>query len=235
MSAYAWVGRWVPSSAPEVGFEAAESWRHRFGAARGLGLHRRRFEATVGPLPQGLWEGAIELCDPAADLFPRLSAACGRYFFELRPAPAARSSTALTLPPAGAADPRRFPRTKGPDLARLAEFRSEMLIDATHDVVLGHFAETTTGALVGWSDSTLVLPAGRHLPSTTQYLIAQRARRLGVRVAVGALGVRMPLWFLNAVHGVSPVARIITLSGNSYILPQRSDQNKWQRWWWSFP
>ena len=73
MTSYVWQGRWVPASDTPQGFDCADSWRHEYGRARGLELHRMRFAAGAGPLPAGMWESALALLDASSDLFPRIS------------------------------------------------------------------------------------------------------------------------------------------------------------------
>lgn len=229
MRSYVWRDGWVETIRPAGEFVCAESWRHRFGRANGLGLHVRRFAAHAGEVPDGLWEATVALLGAKEELFPRVGATGGSFRLDIRPAPPPRAVTHLTV--ANAPDPRRFPLAKGPDLARLAEHRARYLAPGTDDVVLGEYAETTTGALVGWDGDTLVVPTGAHLPSVTQRQVADRARALGVEVVSGRLDEGMPLWFMNSVHGVSPVGRIVR-GGVAIDVPQHARASDWAAWWW---
>ncbi|WKD57416.1 hypothetical protein CAPI_04290 [Corynebacterium capitovis DSM 44611] len=224
VTVYTWAGRWVPSPHGPRIIDRAESWRHAHGRARFLELHMERF----GPAPPGLWDEALSLLDAPADLFPRLARAQGRFYLEVRPAPARRERTRLAL--VDAPDPRRSPTVKGPDLARLAAHRQRHLPAGTDDVVLGTFAETTTGALVGWRGTTLVTPRALHLPSTTQKAVVARARSLGHPVIEGELDPCEPLWFCNALHGISPVSTIVS-AGDLLSTPRFGGEGEWVGWW----
>ncbi|OIR45420.1 hypothetical protein [Corynebacterium sp. NML130628] len=102
-------------------------------------------------------------------------------------------------------------------------YRTQHLLPGSHDVILGDFAETTTGALVGWKEDTLVMPTGVDLPSTTQQLVAQRARGLEISIVNGPAGPDQPLWFLNAVQGISPVTALLTPAGARIEIPQHPE------------
>ncbi|WP_115686229.1 aminotransferase class IV [Corynebacterium senegalense] len=228
MTSYVWEGRWLPTRDEPRGFDCADSWRHDHGRARGLELHRERFAAGAGPLPAGMWDSALELLDASSDLFPRISVFDGRFRFDIRPAPPARQTTDLTL--AAAPDPRTAPLIKGPDLVRLAEHRRAHAIAGTDDIVLGDFAETTTGTLVGWVGDTLVLADATRLPSTTEALVAERAKALGHDITGGVLDPANPMWFLNALHGISPVRRVVSPTA-TIVLPRHPGEDEWRRWW----
>ncbi|WP_165164112.1 aminotransferase class IV [Corynebacterium qintianiae] len=229
MNSYLWNSEWVPTDAPAGTFDRAESWRHLHGRASGLDAHIRRFAGAPVPVPPGMWEAAVELLDPAQDLFPRVTVSGQLFRLDIRPAPPARATTSLTV--TGAPDPRRTPLVKGPDLVRLADHRARYLVSGTDDVVLGPYAETTTGALVGWEGDVLVVPQAEHLPSVTQAQVMERARHVGLRVRIGNLGPTMPLWFLNSVHGISPVDWVVTQEARVRV-PARPDSPRWAAWWW---
>ena len=187
-----------------------------------------------------MWEGALDLLDPTLELFPRISVCEGEFRFDIRPAPDVRMTTDLTV--CDAPDPRTSPLIKGPDLHRLLEHKRSFAAAGTDDVVLGDFAETTTGALVGWNGPTLVVPAAVHLPSTTEALVVERARSAGARVVRGQLTMNRPIWFLNALHGISPVRQIVRCTrgdekaagaADVFQLPRRWDEDEWRRWWWN--
>ncbi|MBA4504302.1 aminotransferase class IV [Corynebacterium sanguinis] len=228
MTSYVWQGRWVPTRDTPQGFDCADSWRHEYGRARGLELHRMRFAAGAGPLPAGMWENALALLDASSDLFPRISVYEERFRLDIRPAPPVRETTDLTL--VSAPDPRTMPLLKGPDLMRLAEHRRAHAIAGTDDVILGDFAETTTGTLVGWNGRTLVLPEATRLPSTTEALVVERGKKLGCDVAHGVLDPAKPMWFLNALHGISPVRRIVSHTA-VVLLPRSPGESEWRSWW----
>lgn len=220
-----------PGQEPDGPLQRVESWLNRGVAPRAYPLHVARF----GEAPDGLWPAAIELLThmyEGTPNFPRIARFGDDFYLHIRPAPPLREHTVLTwLDPIYVPDPRTQPLVKGPDLAALAEFRTKYLLPGTDDVIIGDFAETTTGALVGWDDETLVLPKAVHLPSTTQQLVARRAESLGIRVKEARLHPDQPLWFLNAVQGISPVSAVYREDGSVVRVPSQPDTGSWREWW----
>lgn len=182
-----------------------------------------------------MWPAAIELLThiyEGTPNFPRIAQFGNDFYLHIRPAPLLREHTVLTwLDTSDVPDPRTQPLVKGPDLAALAEFRAHHLVPGTDDVIIGDFAETTTGALVGWEGDMLVLPKAGHLPSTTQQLVARRAESLGIRVIEGKLRPNQPLWFLNAVQGISPVSAVNQSDGAVIPVPVYPGASEWRAWW----
>ena len=173
------------------------------------------------------------------DLFPRISLAAEQLRLDIRPAPLARPVTRLTY--AQAPDPRSQPLVKGPDFPALARYRAEYQDDGADDTVIvdssGAMVETTTGALVAWDGETLVLPTGTALPSITLHQVTRRAAALGIRTETRPLTLELatacPLWFLNSLHGISPVSELHAPTGTGVIYPPRSPHTTaWQHWWW---
>ncbi len=235
MRSFTWRGGLIPCQAPTGPFEAVDSWRHSCGRAHGLGLHLERFCRTAGPLPARFVDQMLALLEEG-ELFPRLSQASGELFLDVRPAPPARPATRLTY--AAAPDPRTRPRVKGPDFPAFQAYRETYQAPGTDDTVIagpdGAMAETTTGALALWDGDTLCLPAGAQLPSVTAHQVAAQARSLGYRVTrrplYPQLAADRPLWFLNSLHGISPVTEIHTLPG-IIASPPHPDLAAWQQWW----
>ncbi|QYH20564.1 aminotransferase class IV [Corynebacterium aquatimens] len=222
-----------PSAGP---FAVADSWRHSRGRTNGLDLHLARFERTAGPLPVSFVDAMLALLDPETELFPRIALVSGLLLFDVRPAPPARETTRLTW--VDAPDPRTQPLVKGPDFGSLAEYRQRFMLPGTDDVVIcehGAAAETTTGALVAWDGETLFVPDGVFLPSVTMDQVVARAGALGVSVEKRKLTLdlvaRQPLWFLNSLHGVSPVSEV-RVGRDVLTPPAHPDSAEWQRWWW---
>ena len=238
MSTYLWhEGSFIPSQPHPDPFDVADSWRMLGDAhSNALRLHLRRFESVAGPLPAGFVPTMLQLFAPG-DLFPRISLTAGQLRLDIRPAPPARPVTRLTY--AQAPDPRSQPLVKGPDFPALARYRAEHQVDGTDDTAIvdstGAMAETTTGALVAWDGETLVLPTGTALPSITLHQVTRRAAALGIRTETRPLTLELatacPLWFLNSLHGISPVTELHTPTGIIYP-PCNPHTAAWQQWWW---
>lgn len=242
MRSYRWSGGSFVECEPSPGpFDVADSWRHSRGRAHGLEAHLARFEATAGPLPHGFVRAMIGLLDPALELFPRIALSQEQLLLDVRVAPTARTHTRLTYVCANVdtTDPRTQPLVKGPDFGALAAYRERHQVPGTDDTVItdndGALLETTTGALVAWVDDALVVPDGVWLPSITMAQVAKRAGAFGRGVVKQKLSVELcannPLWFLNSLHGVSPVSEL--RAGEQTITPPtHSDAAEWQAWWW---
>ncbi len=238
VSTYLWhEGGFIPSQPHPGPFDVADSWRMLGDAhSSALRLHLRRFESVAGPLPAGFVPAMLQRFAPG-DLFPRISLAAGQLRLDIRPAPPARPVTRLTY--AQAPDPRSQPLVKGPDFPALARYRAEYQDDGADDTVIvdssGAMVETTTGALVAWDGETLVLPTGTALPSITLHQVTRRAAALGIRTETRPLTPELatacPLWFLNSLHGISPVTELHTPSGVIYP-PSNPHATAWQQWWW---
>ena len=238
MSTYLWhEGSFIPSQPHPGPFDVADSWRMLGDAhSNALPLHLQRFESVAGPLPAGFVPAMLQLMGPG-DLFPRISLAAEQLRLDIRPAPLARPVTRLTY--AQAPDPRSQPLVKGPDFPALARYRAEYQDDGADDTVIvdssGAMVETTTGALVAWDGETLVLPTGTALPSITLHQVTRRAAALGIRTETRPLTPELatacPLWFLNSLHGISPVTELYTPTGIIYP-PCNPHTATWQQWWW---
>lgn len=211
-----------------------DSWLASAAGARRCPLpedHWRRFALSCAALVPAL--GTDELDGFAARVrsrlagagacWPRLEAfADGRLLLHVRPAPARRPTTRLwTLP---GADLRTRPRHKGPDLAALAVARRAAQAHGADDAVLldaaGHVLEAASGAIAWWEGEDLCLPASEQgLPSVTLTRAVAAAGAAGVAVrrrdrAPSALAGRA-VWYLNALHGISPVVSWTGSAGSS--------------------
>lgn len=237
---------WQPITAQDVPsgpVQRAESWLTSGEPPRALAGHMARFGAT----PPQLWEATLQHLAAMAQqaqgetnlhttlqppMFPRLAQIGTRFYLHIRPAPSLRPTTVLTLlTDQSVPDPRTQPQIKGPDLAALASFRARHLCPGTDDVILGNFAETTTGALVGWQDKTLIIPQETHLPSTTQQRVVQHARAQNITIATGDLHTGQALWFLNAVQGISPVTAVVSHGVAPVSIRQHPAAQAWIAWW----
>ncbi|WP_408911636.1 aminotransferase class IV [Corynebacterium gottingense] len=236
MRKYAWRGSFVERDFPDGPLEVVDSWRHSSGRAHGLEAHLARFVRTAGPLPAGFVDAMLPLL-AEGELFPRIALSAGLLLLDVRPAPAPRACTALTYVTAD--DPRTKPEVKGPDFAAFRAYRSRYQVAGTDDTVIvdaeGAMLETTTGALVMWDGDTLCLPDGVWLPSITLHQVVARAESLGLpverrRLLPGA-GAEHPLWFLNSLHGISPVSEL--RDGTRVVTPPAHPSfDEWRDWWW---
>ncbi|MDK8305694.1 aminotransferase class IV [Corynebacterium imitans] len=236
MRRYAWHGSFVERDFPDGSLEVVDSWRHSSGRAHGLEAHLARFVRTAGPLPAGFVDAMLPLL-AEGELFPRIALSAGLLLLDVRPAPAPRPSTALTY--VAADDPRTKPEVKGPDFAAFRSYRDSYQVAGTDDTVIvdaqGAMLETTTGALVMWDGDTLCLPDGVRLPSITLGQVTTRAQQLGLRVERRRLFPELandhPLWFLNSLHGISPVSEL--WDGERVLTPPpHPDVDAWRAWWW---
>ena len=128
---------------------------------------------------------------------------------------------------------------KGPDFAAFRAYRSRYQVAGTDDTVIvdrhGAMLETSTGALVMWDGDTLCVSDGVWLPSVTLHQVVSRAERLGMRVERRRLypdaAAERPLWFLNSLHGISPVSELH--AGGAVITPPvHPSFVEWCDWWW---
>ena len=177
----------------------------RFGASclqAGVELDElRRFQIAVGAaLPmQGRW-------------FPRVELTPDGLALRLRRAPAPQRSARVLAGPRG--DPRRHPRSKGPDLELLARLRAQAREQGADELLLrdgsGALLEGALSSLLWWEDDALCTTPDEHvLPGVTRALLLARARERGVEVRL-----RAPLaeelagretWLTSALHGIRVV------------------------------
>lgn len=222
MRRYAWRGDFVECDVPDGPLDVADSWRHSYGRTNGLALHFERFSLAAGGLPEGFVDKLMPLLSEG-ELFPRIALSQGLLLLDVRSAPSPRPTTSLTYAPAS--DPRTQPEVKGPDFDAFRAYRSRHQVAGTDDAVIvdthGAMVETTTGALVMWDDDILCVPEGVWLPSITLHQVVARAERLGIRVERRRLTPELvaahPLWFLNSLHGISPVSELHV--GDEVITP----------------
>ena len=236
MRRYAWHGSFVPRDVPDGPLDVADSWRQSSGRTNGLNLHLQRFSRAAGPLPGGFVDRLMPLLSEG-ELFPRIALSQGLLLLDVRSAPPPRSSTALTY--TQAPDPRTQPEVKGPDFAAFRAYRSRYQVEGTDDTVIvdkhGAMLETTTGALVMWDGDTLCIPDGVWLPSVTLHQAVARAEEMGLPVQrrriTPELAAERPLWFLNSLHGISPVSELH--AGDTVITPPAHPCfDEWRDWWW---
>ncbi len=213
-------GRLVSCPDDARSLAAADSWLLRDGAVRALDLHRARFDASCRArgVPDArldaFWSGLDCLLPGTGAWFPRAElTAAGELRLRMRPAPAL--GTRLTASPYPGPDPRAEPRTKGPDLERLAQARAGAAAHGADEALLlsgeGFVLEGTTTSLLWWDGDTLCLPSAALpvLPGVTASLLVRLARE--ERVPVRYCHARLPdlsgreAWLVNALHGIRPV------------------------------
>jgi branched-subunit amino acid aminotransferase/4-amino-4-deoxychorismate lyase len=221
----------------------ADSWLVADGRVRGLHRHRRRFfrgciavarvprhqlhafwNAVVRELPRrGRWFPRVELCAP-----PRAE-------LRLRIRPAPPQGTAIRLWTWNGLDPRKAPRRKGPDLARLAEVRERARMKGADEALLttrsGLVLEATTSSLLWWEGPYLCMPspALTVLPGVTAHVLREIAGRSGTQVKYRRRRIRdldgREVWLVNALHGIRPVTRWV---GKSVVAGAAVRASEWQ-------
>ncbi|MEV5956592.1 aminotransferase class IV [Streptomyces sp. NPDC051987] len=216
-------GGWSPADAAGTVL-VADSWLVGEGRVRGLDRHAGRFGSACGRHfgraadDTNRFLRAVAASLPARGRwFPRVElVATGpgtRLRMWLRPAPA-RTATVRLWTAAGP-DRRRLPAVKGADLDHLAALRAAAVAAGADEALLvsaeGHVLEGSTTSVVWWRDDTLCgpPPGPGLLPGVTRALLGELARTAGHRVvteqATAADLAGLPVWTLNALHGIRPV------------------------------
>lgn len=198
----------------------ADSWLLRDGTVRALDLHRARFDASCrargvpGHHLGAFWAELGWRLPRTGAWFPRAElTASGELRLRMRPAPPL--GTRLTVRPHPGPDPRTEPRTKGPDLGRLAQVRAEAVAHGADEALLlsaeGFVLEGTTTSLLWWDGDTLCLPSASLpvVPGVTARLLVRLAREAQVRVRFCHARLAdlsgQETWLVNALHGIRPV------------------------------
>ena len=199
---------------------AADSWLVADGRVRAVERHWARFEATCrehGVQPEALaaFRSEVERALPAAGRwFPRVELRDdGELAFQMRPAPPRETTVVAWI--ADVPDPRRAPRRKGPDLARLAALRERAAAHGAGEAVLadadGRLLEGAFTSLLWWEGETLcaVPDDAPILPGITRALLIELACERGTPVAQrrpharGLAGTET--WLVSALHGIRVV------------------------------
>lgn len=216
-------GGWSPAGAAGRVL-VADSWLVDEGRVRGLDRHAGRFgsacprfsgppadttdrflRAVAASLPaRGRWFPRVELVATGPGTRLRMW---------LRPAPP-RTATVRLWTAAGP-DRRRLPTVKGADLDHLAALRAAAVAAGADEALLvspeGHVLEGATTSVVWWRDGTLCgpPPGPRLLPGITRALLGELVGTAGHQVvteqATAAELAGVPVWTLNALHGIRPV------------------------------
>jgi branched-subunit amino acid aminotransferase/4-amino-4-deoxychorismate lyase len=197
----------------------AESFLVDEGRVRGLALHARRFErgcAEAGVRPQRPLAAVVAELPRSGRWFPRVDvSARGELEVAARPAPPREPSVVAWV--FDGPDPRRAPRRKGPDLARLGDLRLQAARHGAGEALLrdadGRLLEGAYTSLLWWEDDVLwaVPDDAPILDGVTRRLLLGLAAADGVPVRS-----RRPapeeldgaeVWLTSALHGIRAVVR----------------------------
>lgn len=206
-----------------------DSWRVSEGGVIGMRAHAARFEDAVedvfvarmdvpaDPPWDDIWASVADATPKEGQFFPRITAMIGeegdrlKIEHELRLAPERRERTSLAIAP----DTRAHPAVKGADLDALATMREVAVELGDDDALLvderGEIVEAAHGAILAWRDGELVRPASsRLLPSITVVVLTGLLRRRGLDLRRARIRPddADELWYVNALHGISPVVSI---------------------------
>jgi branched-subunit amino acid aminotransferase/4-amino-4-deoxychorismate lyase len=225
-----WTGDALVPGGDQGDVRIVDSWLVTDGKARAVTAHLRRFSASCASLYGVRAElfacAAVTAVPSAGHWFPRLELAISsdggvRLQLWLRPAPALGSSVRLWLPPEP--DQRARPRVKGPDLAYLAGLRDAAHLAGADEAVLvsasGYVLEGASTSLLWWRGDTLCAPPpdAAVLPSVTRAILLEAAAARGIPVRYELVAPEelrpLPVWAVNALHGIRTAALLPLLSG----------------------
>lgn len=209
---------------PSASLLVADSWLVEGGRVRAVELHlrrfanacRQRFGLTTAQAVAFL-SAVLQRLPTEGRWFPRLEARADsngtRLALWVRPAPPRGGPVLLWHP--GLPDPRTSPGIKGPDLEILGRLRESARMAGGDEPVLlspsGLVREGATTSLVWWRGRTLCLPPPGPgvLPGVTRALLTTAAQDAGHPVvheaATPADLAGVPVWAVNALHGIRPV------------------------------
>lgn len=234
---------WSPAPGEAGTLRVIDSWLVEDGLVRGLDLHAERFCAACtrmsGPGPDvivAFLRAAAESLPTRGRWFPRVEllewGADTRLRMWLRPAPP-RSRTVRMWTGAGR-DRRRSPGVKGIDLAYLTALRNAATAAGADEALLvsseGHVLEGASTSIVWWRGDTLCgPPAGSGLlPGITRALLDRLIGAAGHPVAVELATTEeldgLPVWALNALHGIRPVTEGL----GRFVETDATDAYRWQ-------
>ncbi|WP_394620642.1 aminotransferase class IV [Lentzea sp. JNUCC 0626] len=183
-----------------------DSWLVEEGRVRGFDLHARRFTDACSRFAirtDAFLHAVTEALPTSGRWFPRVELVDSRLRLWLRPAPP--RTTTVRLWNSGP-DRRTRPTVKGPDLDHLAALRaSAIAADADEALLLsseGHVLEGSTTSIVWWRGDTLCgPPLDAVLPGVTRALLGPVAEELATPADLADV----PVWTVNALHGIRPV------------------------------
>jgi branched-subunit amino acid aminotransferase/4-amino-4-deoxychorismate lyase len=208
----------TPAASAAADVAVAESFLVDEGRVRGLDLHERRFErgcAEAELRPERSLAAVAAALPRAGRWFPRVDVrAGGEIEVAVRPAPAREPSVVAWV--LDGPDPRRAPRRKGPDLARLGALREEAARHGAGEALLrdgdGRLLEGAYTSLLWWEGDVLcaVPDDAPILDGVTRRLLLGLAAADGVEVryrrpSPAELAGR-EVWLTSALHGIRAVA-----------------------------
>lgn len=201
-----------------------DSWLVDEGRVRGLARHAERFGPACARFSEPAAERTNRFLRAVAESLP----ARGRWFprvelvetgsgtrlrMWVRPAPPRTTTVRLWTAPGP--DRRRLPAVKGADLDHLAALRAAAAAAGADEALLvspaGQVREGASTSVVWWRGDTLCgpPPGPGLLPGITRALLGELAGTAGHRVvteqATAADLADVPVWTLNALHGIRPV------------------------------
>lgn len=208
----------VAAAEPDTAADVVDSWLEHDGYVGGWHLHQERFAASLSGLEVADFLAAVRPAVPhQGQWFPRVEAHGKELYLRIRPSPPLRTATVLHVP--SLPDARRFPRTKGPDLALLADLRTQAQALGADDAVLysadGLVSEGAHCALAWWEDGRLMVPEHPdQLPSVTVAATAGILGGLGRRPVTVEELMRHPVWAGSALHGWTVVTGWVMADGD---------------------
>jgi branched-subunit amino acid aminotransferase/4-amino-4-deoxychorismate lyase len=217
-----------------------DSWLVEDGRARGLAEHRQRFGSSCRRVlgsaagdVERFFDAAVRTVPVPGRWFPRVELVAEDggpgYRLLVRQAPPRTAEVRLWACP----DRRREPTVKGVDLAWLSEARAAAVTAGADEAALvsasGYVLEGSTTSIVWWRADTLcVPPAGAVLPGVTRRLLIDAAVAAGTPVSEELAApedlLDVPVWTVNALHGIRPVTGWSGLTGEPPVKPP----GRWQ-------
>ncbi|PCC49956.1 aminotransferase class IV [Brevibacterium aurantiacum] len=221
----------------------ADSWFVGDGKVRAFDRHRRRFSKAALEVgctdadSTDFWSALIDLIPRSGEWFPRVEILGNDQpvlGFRLRLAPPRTDEPSAWIPPFS--DPRRHPQTKGPDIARLSDLRTQAYEEHRCDELLlvderGFAVESATSSLLWWEGDTLCIPHPdlAQLPGVTRSVIQDEARRRSISIEYRRVQPDdLPgheVWLVNALHGIR---RIRAFSGQLNYECARAPKRFWE-------
>lgn len=222
-----------------IGHDTAAA-REAPGGAAVTTVMPRVTEELIAPVSgDHFWSSLAALIPRTGAWFPRVELVTGLRVL-VRPAPERKQTVTVWDPQE--ADPREYPRVKGPDLPYLGLLREEARTFGADEALLtdaaGHVVEAAHANILWWDGKTLCAPHADSpvFSGITAGLIIEEARQR--RISVEARRVtrselqNREVWLTNALHGIRAVT---AWRGNDVNSDAGAiDGNRlreWRHWW----